>query len=72
MAVNSITSKDAFTDKSINKINTINLTVQRFHKIINVEIKALKNKTFYQKLSLRLKDKLSTIEKDLFSHFKKM
>jgi predicted metalloprotease with PDZ domain len=72
LAVNSITSKDAFTDKSINKINTINLTVQRFHKIINVEIKALKNKTFYQKLSLRLKDKLSTIEKDLFSHFKKM
>lgn len=72
LAVNSITSKTVFTDKNFNKINTIILTVQRFHKIINVEIKASKNKTFYQNLSLKLKDKLSKKEKDLFIHFKKM
>jgi hypothetical protein len=50
-------------DKTIEHINKSRK--QKFYRSWSLQ-KALKNKTFYQKLSLRLKDKLSTIEKDLF------
>lgn len=72
LAVNQILAKDIFSDKQHFQNNKITLIIYRFHKLITVELNSEKNKTFYQKLLLKLKEKPNKKELDLFNHLKKM
>ncbi|GAB4451348.1 MAG: hypothetical protein OHK0036_11680 [Bacteroidia bacterium] len=72
LAINQIPTKDIINDKNIRFQKNISLTINRFHKIITIDLSSEKNKTFYQKLYLKLKDNLNKQQLDLFNHLKKM
>ncbi|GAB4202526.1 MAG: hypothetical protein Fur0023_08490 [Bacteroidia bacterium] len=71
ISINNLPAKDVFTDKNFHA-HKILCTINRFHKIKSVELSANKNKTFYQKLSLHIKEKRTKKEIDLFNHLMKM
>lgn len=71
ISINNLPAKDVFTNKNFHS-RKILCTINRFHKIKSIEISIDKNKTFYQKLSLHLKEKRTKKEMDLFNHLKKM
>lgn len=71
--IESYPAKDVFTDKiAIHHPKSISIGIQRFHQIKHIKITANPQKTYYQKLFLKLKNKLSAQESDMFIHLKKM
>ncbi|RME19940.1 MAG: hypothetical protein D6799_00220 [Bacteroidetes bacterium] len=71
IAINNFPAKDIFNDKNFHT-HKILCTINRFHKIKTIEISANKNQTYYQKLSLHIKEKRTKKEIDLFNHLIKM
>ncbi len=71
IAINNLPAKDIFNDKNFHA-HKILCTINRFHKIKTIEISANKNQTYYQKLSLHIKEKRTKKEIDLFNHLIKM
>lgn len=72
IGINNIPAKHLFSNKNKLPDNSIQLTINRFHQIQTVNLKLNNKKTFFQKLHLKVKDKLSSKEKDLFTHYKKL
>lgn len=72
LAINQYPAKDVFSEKRNLFTQQIELTIQRFQRIQKIVITADKIKTYYQTLSIQMKNKLSKKEKDLFIHYKKI
>ncbi len=66
LIVDNLTAKEFFTNNTL-KNNILHLKVYRFGKVKDIAINASKQKSYYQKLSINKKDKVSASEKKLFN-----
>ncbi len=72
LSINNYLPKEVFSEKRKSFDSTVHITIQRFHQIKTIRLNPSKHKTYYHKLALHFKSKLSSKEKDLFTHYKKM